>query len=483
MKVTAERDRKLTEQPGWGSPDGEKGLTGCARAPNQGRVLPAGQSAPELTQRNASALHSSPSTSTPPRCGAHRTALAAPHPAQAEHPGGTGHHQPPPLPRLGAPQPRLSGAAPLRAGPAPTAAGGGAVRLSSARRETAGAGAASSAGSAAPPRRTHALTHTHTAASCVGPDPAGGAAPLPPSLSPARPPPPRRYRGWGRGERGAPRREAASPRASCRDGQPPPRARRRGRWSGASEPGPPVGGGPSPAGRGPGGERPGSGGRGASRGGGRRRRRLLALLPGEVIAPIVSPRLPPGGARSPARPEEEEGEEEGGPARAPRRVGSGVRPPGTPRLRSRDTGEAPPGAASAARPEPARRVRVPGASLCGGGVVAVGGVGPGVPVPGSPRGAGSALRPACSGSGERESCGWAGGVAALVAFVPSWSLAVSVPASCATSAVCGWMGAVSPLSSRTALFVKGKGQVGKWVSRGGKARSQTARAKYLLIFP
>lgn len=207
------------------------------------------------------------------------------------------------------------------------------------------------------------------------------------------------------------------------------------------------------------------------------------MLPGEVIAPIVSPRLPPGGARSPARPEEEEGEEEGGPARAPRRVGSGVRPPGTPRLRSRDTGEAPPGAASAARPEPARRVRVPGASLCGGGVVAVGGVGPGVPVPGSPRGAGSALRPACSGSGERESCGWAGGVAALVAFVPSWSLAVSVPASCATSAVCGWMGAVSPLSSRTALFVKGKGQVGKWVSRGGKARSQTARAKYLLIFP
>lgn len=108
MKVTAERDRKLTEQPGWGSPDGEKGLTGCARAPNQGRVLPAGQSAPELTQRNASALHSSPSTSTPPRCGAHRTALAAPHPAQAEHPGGTGHHQPPPLPRLGAPQPRPS---------------------------------------------------------------------------------------------------------------------------------------------------------------------------------------------------------------------------------------------------------------------------------------------------------------------------------------------------------------------------------------
>lgn len=161
MKVTAERDRKLTEQPGWGSPDGEKGLTGCARAPNQGRVLPAGQSAPELTQRNASALHSSPSTSTPPRCGAHRTALAAPHPAQAEHPGGTGHHQPPPLPRLGAPQPRPSGAAPLRAGPAPTAAGGGAVRLSSARRETAGAGAASSAGSAAPPRRTHALSHTH----------------------------------------------------------------------------------------------------------------------------------------------------------------------------------------------------------------------------------------------------------------------------------------------------------------------------------
>lgn len=80
MKVTAERDRKLTEQPGWRSPDGEKGLTGCARAPNQGRVLPAGQSAPELTQRNASALHSQHLYTSPLRSPPHSSRRAAPRP-------------------------------------------------------------------------------------------------------------------------------------------------------------------------------------------------------------------------------------------------------------------------------------------------------------------------------------------------------------------------------------------------------------------
>lgn len=88
-------------------------------------------------------------------------------------------------------------------------------------------------------------------------------------------------------------------------------------------------------------------------------------------------------------------------------MGSGVQPPGTPRLPSRGTGEAPPGAASAARPGPERRVRVPGASLRGGGAVAVGGVGPGVPLPGSPRG--GALCPVRIGSGERKSHSRAGG--------------------------------------------------------------------------